>query len=79
MIITNLSVCLVYLGRLKDAIANLESNLTANPTLFLQVLTLFLQVFTLFIQVFALFLPFAPQVVFDIVFFMLVLLKRTSF
>jgi hypothetical protein len=37
VIITNISVCLLYLGRLKDAIANLESNLTANPALFLQV------------------------------------------
>jgi len=31
LIINNKSVCLLYLGRLKDALANLESEITTNP------------------------------------------------
>ena len=31
LVINNKSVCLLYLGRLKDALANLEAELTSNP------------------------------------------------
>ena len=36
VIINNMSVCLLYLGRLKEALSLLESNLTSNPEAFLQ-------------------------------------------
>ena len=36
LIINNLSVCLLYLGRLKEALTLLESNLTSHPDVFLQ-------------------------------------------
>ena len=36
LIINNLSVCLLYLGRLKEALSLLESNLTSHPEVFLQ-------------------------------------------
>ena len=36
LIINNLSVCLLYLGRLKEALNLLEVNLTAHPEVFLQ-------------------------------------------
>ena len=31
LVINNKSVCLLYLGRLKDALTNLESEITKNP------------------------------------------------
>lgn len=36
VIINNMSVCLLYLGRLNDSLSLLESNLTENPEAFLQ-------------------------------------------
>ena len=36
VIINNMSVCLLYLGRLKEALNLLETNLTSNPEAFLQ-------------------------------------------
>ena len=36
LIINNLSVCLLYLGKLKEALNLLESNLTSHPDVFLQ-------------------------------------------
>ena len=36
LIINNLSVCLLYLGKLKEALNPLESNLTSHPDVFLQ-------------------------------------------